>query len=131
MLAGWLVSSWAAAQDETGCDGDQQKGVVVPCAGIEFCTCAEPCTANSECQSDCCQNSVCVPKCACEGGGYSMCKVGEYPSDARDSESGGCSVKPSTSGEHAGGGVAILVIAGLLACSRSRRDEGGQHRARS
>lgn len=121
----------SGSSSDTGCDGDKQKGVLVPCAGIEFCTCADPCTQEGDCLSGCCQDGVCLPKCACDGRGYSDCKVGEYPSDARESESGGCSVKPvMPASAHTDGWLAIGLLAGLVVCSRGRA-KGGQRRARS
>lgn len=136
ILASCLVSSTAGAQaggsgssSDTGCDGEKEKGVYVPCAGIEFCTCAAPCTSNSECKSDCCEDGVCLPKCVCDGRGYGLCKVGEYPADARESESGGCSVHAVS--PHADGWIALGIAAGFLACSRRGRAKEGARRARS
>lgn len=138
ILVSCLLSSQAVALDggsgssDTGCDGDKQKAVYVPCAGIEFCTCADPCTRDSECRSGCCRDGICLPKCVCDGRGYDACKLGEYPSDARESEEGGCTVAGTTSGSaHAGSWFAIGILAGLLACSRRGRARGGQRRARS
>jgi len=139
ILVSCSLSSQAFAQaggsgstSDTGCDGDKQKAVYVPCAGIEFCTCAEPCTGDSECLSGCCHDGICLPKCVCDGRGYGECKLGEYPSDARESEEGGCAVAGMTSGSaHAGSWFAVGILAGLLACSRRGRARGGQRRARS
>lgn len=139
ILAACAISSQAGAQaagsgssSDTGCDGEDQKAVVVSCAGIEFCTCADHCSGESDCLSGCCHDSVCLPKCVCDGHGYSLCKLGEYPSDARESESGGCSVGGLTLAPvDSGAWLAVGVVAVLAACGRRRAAKGGQRRARS
>lgn len=96
----------------TGCDGDKQKGVLVPCAGIDFCTCADHCTKNSDCVSDCCDDNLCVPACVCDGkGSASECHVGDSAIDPRESESGGCSIVGPTDAH--GAGFALLALLGL------------------
>jgi len=124
--------AWAQA-DAGGCDEDGQKGVVVPCAGIEFCTCADKCTTASDCASECCSSNVCVPKCVCEGAGVAEpCDVGDWPPNARESESGGCAVdrlSPATA--PAGSWASVGIVVGLFAWSRRRRAKKEGRSARS
>jgi hypothetical protein len=85
---------------------------MVPCAGIDFCTCADPCTTKDDCHSGCCQNSVCVPACVCDGNGsMSECTVGDSSNDPRASESGGCSIVDP--GDVHGAELALLALLGL------------------
>ena len=92
----------------------------MPCAGVEFCTCADHCDKNADCVSDCCWNSVCVPKCACDtGGGASLCKVGDSSNDPRASESGGCSIGDPADSH--GAGLALLALLGLRGLKRTSR----------
>ena len=91
----WLTAPFAAAQAQPGegCDGEKERAVKVPCAGIDFCTCAYQCSKDSECASDCCSGGLCVPACVCRGeGAYDLCVFGENPEGERDSEEGGCAV---------------------------------------
>lgn len=127
VLAIPLSISVAHAQDASvsteGCDGEGRKGVFVPCAGLEFCTCADKCSTASDCVSGCCALGVCLPKCVCEGkGDVQLCDVGEWPPGARESEAGGCTVDRmhSTVGDAQGWAV-LALFAGLFTWSRRRQ----------
>lgn len=137
VLAAPASVSVAHAQDGSastqGCDGEGQKGVTVPCAGMTFCTCADKCSTASECLSGCCGLGVCLPKCVCEGEGDAvLCEVGAWPPNARESEAGGCMVDGTTSAVGAARGWAGLVLlAGLFTWSRRRRAKNEARIARS
>jgi MYXO-CTERM domain-containing protein len=108
-----------ASEPEEGCDGEGQKGVSVPCAGIEFCTCADKCTTASDCVSECCELGVCLPKCVCEGNGSAqLCKVGDWPPNVRESENGGCTVDRMRCTSPNAGWAVLTLVAGLFAWRR-------------
>lgn len=120
----WIGPGQAFAETGTGqgCDGAEEKGVTVPCAGYDFCLCAMQCSNDSDCMSNCCSNGLCVPDCVCRGeSSYNLCDVGAVPAGEPETESGGC----STAASPVGGIDAALLLFGAW-FGFARRGRGGR-----
>ena len=86
--------------------------------GESTCSCASPCSSNSDCQTGCCRGGYCALACTCSQGTAVQYNCSGDTETTSDSDSDGCSVAANRPSRHYL--LGLIPVVALLA-RRARR----------